>query len=188
MHSPLFMDTLYIAEVDVLKILGIYFDRKLTWSSMIDQLAAHCHQRSGAVFCARDYLSQSGLAIAFKSFIHSICEYSNIVFMIASVTHLHKLDSIQKLAEKLCGATFSSLSSCRNASFVSLLCKLLDLQYWDPLQSFCPALTSVHYAYSFCHLGMTIFCCKYKSLDLFINSCLRKIPSIWTGIPLRKSC
>ena len=36
-----------------------------------------------------------------------ICEYGNVVFMGASATHLHKLDSIQKMAEKLCGTTFS---------------------------------------------------------------------------------
>ena len=28
LHPPLFMDTLSITEVDVLKILGIHFDRK----------------------------------------------------------------------------------------------------------------------------------------------------------------
>ena len=36
LHQPVFMDTLSIVEVDVLKVLGIYFDRK---SYMIDQLA-----------------------------------------------------------------------------------------------------------------------------------------------------
>ena len=36
--------------MDVLKILGIYFDHKLTWSSMINQSAARSYQRLGAVF------------------------------------------------------------------------------------------------------------------------------------------
>jgi len=40
MYSPLFVDSLSIAEVDVLKILGIYLDCKLTWNSIIKQLAA----------------------------------------------------------------------------------------------------------------------------------------------------
>ena len=31
LHPPLFMDALSITEVDVLKILGIYFNCKLTW-------------------------------------------------------------------------------------------------------------------------------------------------------------
>ena len=131
-HPPLFVDSLSIAEVDVLKILGIYFDCKLTWSSMIDQLAARSHQRLGAVFRARHSLGQNGLTIAFKSFVHPICEYSNVVFMGASATHQHKLDSVQKLAEKLCGTTFSSLTSPHNASSIGLLCKLQDLLCRDP--------------------------------------------------------
>jgi len=65
-HPPLFVDSLSIAEVNVLRILGIYFDRKLTWSSMINQLAARSRQRLGAVFRARNYLGQSGLTVAFK--------------------------------------------------------------------------------------------------------------------------
>ena len=78
-HPPLFVDSLSIIEVDVLKILGIYFDRKLTWSSMNDQLAACSCQRLGAVFRARHHLGQSGFTIAFKSFVCPICEYSNVV-------------------------------------------------------------------------------------------------------------
>ena len=37
LHPPLYIDTLLIAEVDVLKICGIHFDRKFTWNYMIDQ-------------------------------------------------------------------------------------------------------------------------------------------------------
>ena len=44
LHPPLSLATLPIEEVDVLKILGIHFDRKLTWSYMIDQLTTHCRQ------------------------------------------------------------------------------------------------------------------------------------------------
>jgi len=62
---------------------------------------------------------------------------------------LHKFDSVQKL---LCGTTFSSLATHRNASPISLLCKLQDLLCWDSLQSFYPALTSVQYPYSFHHV------------------------------------
>jgi len=96
-HPPLFVDSLSITEVDVLKILGIYFDCKLTWSSMIDQLAARSGLRLGAVFRARHYHGQGGLTIAFKSFVCPICEYSNIVFMGAPATHLRKLDSVRNL-------------------------------------------------------------------------------------------
>ncbi len=83
----------------------------------------------GAIFYrVREYLGQSGLTIGFKSFVRLICEYGNIIFMGTSATHLHKLDLIQKMAEKLCGTTFLSLASRRKASSIGLLCKLLDLR------------------------------------------------------------
>ena len=148
LHQPVFMDTLSIVEVDVLKVLEIYFDRKLTWSYIIDQLATWSRQQLDAVYRVREYLGQSGLTIAFKSFVRPICEYGNIIFMGASATHLHKLDLIQKIAERLCGTTFLSLASRR----IGLLCKLLDLWCRGPLQNFCPILTSVTHAYSFRHV------------------------------------
>ena len=120
------MDALLIAEVDVLKILGIHFDRKFTWNYMIDQLATRSRQRLGVVCRVGDYLGQRGLVTAFKSFVRPACEYSNIVFMGASATHLHKLDLVQKMAERLCNTTFPSLASRRDAGSISLLCKLLD--------------------------------------------------------------
>ena len=55
------MATSPIEEVDVLKVLGIYFHHKLTWSSMIDHLTTCCHQRLRALFCVWEYLGKSGL-------------------------------------------------------------------------------------------------------------------------------
>ena len=102
-----------------------------------------------------------------------------------SVTHLHKLDSIQKMAERLCGTTFLSLASHCKASSIGLLCKLLDSQCQGPLQ---PVLISVMHAYSFSHLMDDYLLLqrliKYNSLDLFIDNFLSIILSIWATIPL----
>ena len=125
LHLPLYMDALFIAEAEVLKVFSIHFDQKLIWNQMIDQLATHSRQRLGAIYIVKDYLGECGLTIAFKSFIRPVCEYGNIIFMGASATHLHKLDLVQKMAKKI---TFSSLASRRNTSTIGLLCKLLDLQ------------------------------------------------------------
>ena len=125
-HPPLFMATLPIEEVDVLKILGVYFDRKLTWGHMIDQLTVRCRQRLGALFRVTEYLGQGGLAVAYKSFVRPVCEYGCVIFMGASAVHLHKLDAVQKVAERLCQISFQPLSSCRKAGAIGLLCKLLD--------------------------------------------------------------
>ena len=95
LYPPLFMASFPIDKVDVLKILGIHFDHKLLWSYMIDQLATCCHQRLGALYCIRDYLGQSGIITAFRSFVRQVCEYGGVIFMGASITHLQKLDSVQ---------------------------------------------------------------------------------------------
>ena len=51
------MATLLIEEVDVLKILVVYFDHKLTWSYIIDQLTStHFHQQLGALLHVWKYL------------------------------------------------------------------------------------------------------------------------------------
>ena len=43
-HPPLLMDSFSIQEVDSLKILGFCFDRRLTWSSMMESMATRCRQ------------------------------------------------------------------------------------------------------------------------------------------------
>jgi len=117
-----------------------------------------------------------------------ICEYGNIIFMGASANHLHKLDSVQKMVERLCGTIFLSLASCYKASSIGLLCKLLYSQCRGPLQNFCPLIVSATDAYSFCYvtddclsLQQSI---RYNSPDLFTNSFLGMISSIWAAIPL----
>jgi len=188
-HSPLFVDSLSIAEVDVLKILGIYFDRKLTWSSMNDQLAACSCQRLGAVFRARHHLGQSGFTIAFKSFVCPICEYSNVVLWepqppiyVNWILFRNRLRSCVVPSFHLWHLVATLVCS------IGLLCKLQDLLCRDPLQSFCPALTSIQYPYSFRHVGDDDFLLQqltqHNSLNLFINSFLGQIPSIWASIPL----
>ena len=118
-----------------LKILGVYFDRKLIWGHMIDHLTVRYRQRLGALFHVREYLGQSGLAVAYKSFVRPVCEYGCVIFMSASAVHLHKLDAVQKAAERLCQVSFQPLSSCRKASAIGLLCKLLDSRCQQPLQN-----------------------------------------------------
>ena len=188
LHPPLFMATLPIEEVDVLKILGVYFDRKLTWGHMIDQLTVRCRQRLGALFRVREYLGQSGLAIAYKSFVRPVCEYGCVIFMGASAMHLHKLDAVQKAAERLCQISFQPLSSRRKAGAIGLLCKLLDSHCQQPLQNFSPTLVSVTHPRCLRYISddplLLRSSVKYNSLDLFIRSFLGAISTVWSTIPL----
>ena len=140
-----------------MKILGIYFDRRLTWGHMIDQLTIRCCQRLGALFRVREYLGQSGLVVAYKSFVRPVCEYGSVIFMGASAVHLHKLDAVQKAAERLCQVSFQPLSSRCKANAIGLLCKLLDSHCQRPLQNFAPPLSPSHIP-AICNMSVMIPC------------------------------
>ena len=109
-HPPLFMSSLPIKEFESLKILGLYFDKKLTWNTMISQLSTHCRQRMAPLYCVRGYLAPNGLAVAFRSFVRTVREYGGVAFMGASATHLSKFDKVQKLAERVSGRVFPRFS------------------------------------------------------------------------------
>ena len=142
LHPPLFMATLPIEEVDVLKILGVYFDRKLTWGHMIDQLTVRCRQRLGALFRVREYLGQSGLAVAYKSFVRPVCEYAVLFLWVLQLsTYISWMQCRRQLRD--CQISFQSLSSRRKAGAIGLLCKLLDSRCQQPFQNFSPTLVSV---------------------------------------------
>ena len=94
----------------------------------------------GALYHVRDFLGPRGFTVAYKSFVRPVCEYGSAAIMGASATHLSKLDSIQKIAERFSGCEFPSLHYHREASAVGLLCKLLDSWGRGPLQQFYPAI------------------------------------------------
>ena len=183
LHPPLFMTTLPIDEVDVLKILGIHFDCKLLWSHMIDQLATRCHQHLGALYRIRDYLGQSGIVTPlFDQYV----EYGGVIFMGAgaSVTHLQKLDSVQQAPRRMCQVT---LSSHQKASAIGLLCKLLDGQYRGPISA--PSYSCHTYlSPATCYLVIANIDTIHDQFPGLIYQ--KAIPSIWASLPLtlRERC
>ena len=114
--------------------------------------------------------------------------YGSVIFMGASAVHLHKLDAVQKAAERLCQVSFPPLSSRRKASAIGLLCKLLDSHCQRPLQNFCPTLVSVTHSRYLRYVSddplLLQNSIKYNSLDLFIRSFLGTISVVWSIIPL----
>jgi len=99
------------------------------------------------VFRARNYLGQSGLTVAFK-----FAQYVNIVMLllwepqppiyVSWILFRNLLRSCVALLFYLCRLI---------AMLVPLVC-YASYMCWDPLQSFCPALTSIKYPYSFRHV------------------------------------
>ena len=72
---------------------------------------------------------------------------------------LHKLDSMQKMAERLCGTTFLSLASCRKVSSIGLLCTV-GFSVRDLFRIFIPSLFLLWMPTSSTMLWMTICCCN----------------------------
>ena len=68
---------------------------------------------------------------------------------VLSATHLSKLDSIQKMAERFSRCKFPSLHSCREVSLVGLLHKLLDKRGRGPLQHFYPPINTTPPTHSY---------------------------------------
>ena len=99
------------------------------------------------------------------------------------------------MAERFSGCKFSLLHSRGEVSVVGLLCKLLDYRGREPLQHFCPAITTTpptHF-YSFrslsCYTLLLSSLVQFTSLDLFRRSFFGAIANIWAstslGIKLR---
>ena len=115
--------------------------------------------------------------------------YGCVIFMGASAVHLHKLDAVQKAAERLCQISFQPLSSRRKAGAIGLLCKLLDSHCQQPLQNFSPTLVSVTHPRCLRYDPLLLRSSgKYNSLDLFIRSFLGAISTVWSTIPLALHC
>ena len=70
-------------------------------------------------------------------------EYGPVLYSGAALTHLNHLDRFQVHVENMCGFTFPSLMDRRNASILSLTCRLPAGKGCGNLQSFCPKLKSI---------------------------------------------
>ena len=113
-----------------------------------------------------------------------------VVVMGTTVTHLSKLDAVQKMAEKLSECAFPSLHSGHEASAVGLFCKLLDFRGQGPLHQFCPTfatapLTHSYYLRRLNDNPLSLFpSVQCTSLDLFRRSVLGAITNISASTPL----
>ena len=108
------------------KLVGFMFDEKMSWAGMIAGIAKKARQRLGMLTRLRPLLDDRNMETMYTTFIRPILEYGSIQFMGASVTHLHKLDTVQRTAERIGRFQVESLQSRREAAAISLTFKLLD--------------------------------------------------------------
>jgi len=110
---------------------------------MVDKIATKARQRIGALSRVRHLLDNDNLRTIYVMFIRSIMEYNSVSWMGAAPSHLHahKLDRVQRIAQRIGCFTFTPLQARREAAVMSLALKLQDGQGRGELMHFTPVLT-----------------------------------------------
>jgi hypothetical protein len=123
-----------------MKLVGFIFDKKLSWSTMISNLASKARNQLGALWRLRPVMDSSNLQQMYRAFVRSIMEYGGLEYMSARKTHLDKLDAVQRSAERICSGqgVFEPLGVRRECSAFGMLCKMLDGEVRGGLKDFVP--------------------------------------------------
>ena len=134
----------YAPEGDM-KLVGFIFDRRLSWSTMISNLASKARQQLGALWRLCPVMDSQNRQQMYKAFVRSIMEYGGMEYMAAAKTHLAKLDVVQRSAERICGSVgaFEPLGVRRECSLFGMLCKMLDGEVRGGLNDFIPEFAGV---------------------------------------------
>ena len=135
-----------VEQVTEVKVTGFTFDHKLTWAyaSHIAVMVKKAKQRLGALKNLSPYLDSKNMEIMYTAFVRSILEYGNVLYMGADKTHLEKLDTVQRAAERLGGFKVESLKCRREAAALALALKLLDGKSRLGLNKYAPVLIDGH--------------------------------------------
>ena len=90
-----------IKPVSSVKLLGTVLDQHLTMGPCIDEIVKKCSGLLGMLRKASPYLSRELLRLAYISLIRPHLEFASIILAPAAITHLRKLDVIQKIASRI---------------------------------------------------------------------------------------
>ena len=131
---------LLVDEVNSLKLLGVVFDRYLSYGPHLHSTAIRASQRIGFLRKASGVLTLQGKITAYKGFVRPVMEYCPLVWLGAAPCHLSRLHRVQKRALSLIGPGISidSLAIRRTISGFCVLYKLLCGPRLPTLQSLLP--------------------------------------------------
>ena len=134
----------FVDEVDTMRLLGVTFDRHLSYSPHLRSTAVRAAQRIGFLrlsLHASISTTMAGLSLIKASFSQPVLEYCPLVWPGAAACHLERLDKVQKRALSLIGAETinDSLALRRTVSALCLLYKLLSSPRLTTLQPLLPA-------------------------------------------------
>ena len=169
------------------KLVGYLFDERMTWSGMISAMAKKARMRLGMLSRLRHLLDDRNMECMYCTFIRPILEYGSVQFMGAAVSHLEKLDSVQRAAEKIGRFKVESLQSRREAAAVAFTFKLLDGDGRGVLKDFAPEIMDIPVCIKRCRHSASglqlVSRAKVRSLNAFKRSYLGSIHTIWAKLP-----
>jgi hypothetical protein len=184
------MDGMPVAQVQELKVTGFLFDSNLSRGPHIDMLCKKARKRVGALRNLSQYLDSENMKVIYIGFIRSILEYGSVLYMGAAHSHLAKLDTIQRTAEKIGGFLCESLAYRREAAAVSFALKLLDQDCRPGLNKFAPTIIQGHHVKHSYNTSSRLQGTQLKPLVLskkpinyFTHSFLGSIHLIWSKLP-----
>ena len=193
-HPTLKFDGTAVEEHDSLKLLGVTFDRQLSFRSHLRSVAVRGRQRLYFLRRVAPLLDTQGRERVYKGFVRPVLEYCPLVWMGASATALAGIDAVQQSAIKLINtqAWLPSLDIRRSVAALSMLYKLLSLPPTSPLQSLVPKLSEPHeLAHSTRHQMSAALCHSFpiarSAPRTARNTILRAFPagilSTWNSLP-----
>ena len=179
-----------VKRKSAVKLVGFLFDEKMTWAGMIAGIAKKARQRIGMLTRLRPLLEDQNMETMYTTFIRPVLEYGSIQFMGTAYTHLHKLDAVQRTAERIGRFQVESLQSRREAAAISLTFKLLDGRGRGVLKNFVPTIIDHSEDPKRCRSSRHAACglqpesrCEVGSLDAYKRSYLGCIHHVWSKLP-----
>jgi hypothetical protein len=179
-----------VEVVKEMRLVGFWFDNKLTFGGMVGRLAKKARSRVGALWRLKPMLNSENLKTMYKSFVRSVMEFGSLAYMSACDSHLEKLNRIQESVSSFCGFTIESLESRREAAAVAMAFKMLDGKTRGDLNHFKPefgeplSLNKKRTRSNFTEGPQIKSLVRASSLDSFKRSFLGRMPSIFKKLPI----
>ena len=90
-----------IQNVSKQKLLGIYIDESLTWSSHIDYLCSHISTKISLLRNLSKYVPVKVLKMFYQCYILPCIDYGSITWGLASSSNIERLNELQKQAARI---------------------------------------------------------------------------------------
>ncbi len=131
-----------IEQVKVIRLLGMWFDEKLTWKQHIEKVRDKCKKINNLLRClsGRDWgATRASLFNIYQAMMRAALDYGCIGYVSAAASHLKKLDVQQAQGLRICSGAFKSspISAIQvemGGQPLSIRRLQLMLAYWVNLQ------------------------------------------------------